>query len=189
MTVAGPAHSYVLRDTVMAVVFWLAAALGVVLVGDPILRGDLALVASTAPIVAFAVWALWMLLFHPHLRYDEERAVVTNIGRVHELPWSRVVTVRQNLTLAFELDDGRRIAATGVTAPRGRGLMLSGLTKGKLGVGSEEFHRNADALRPIQSAAAATDAPVVSRWDVVPLAIGAVLAVLVIVDILVQLAR
>jgi hypothetical protein len=92
---------------------------------------------------------------------------VTNIGRVHVLPWSRVVTVRQNLTLGFELDDGRRIAATGVTAPRGRGLMLGGLTKGQLGVGSEDFHRNADALRPLQAEAARTDAPVVSRWDVV----------------------
>lgn len=186
---AGPAHSYVLRDTVMAVVFWLAAALGVVLVGDPVLRGDLGLVAATAPIVAFVLWSLWMLLFHPHVRYDERQVAVTNIGRVHVLPWSRVVTVRQNLTLAFELDDGRRIAATGVSAPRGRGLVLSGLTRGTMGVGSEDFHRNADALRPIQAAAPASDAPVVSRWDVVPLAIGGVLAVLLVVDLVVLLTR
>jgi hypothetical protein len=185
---AGPSHSYVLRDTVMAVVFWLAVALGVVLVGDPVLRGDLPLVAATAPIVALALWLLWMVLFHPHIRYDEAHIVVTNIGRVHDLPWSRVVTVRQALTLGFELDDGRRIAATGVTAPRGRGLLLSGLSRGQLGVGSEDFHRNADALRPLQVAAAPTDAAAVSRWDRVPLLIGAGLAVLVVVDLIVLAA-
>ncbi len=185
---AASSHSYVLRDTVMAIVFWLAAALGVVLVGDPVLRGDLVLVAVTAPIVALALWVLWMVLFHPHIRYDEQKVVVTNIGRVHVLPWSRVVAVRQTLSLGFELEDGRRIAATGVTAPRGRGLMLSGMTRGRMGVGSEDFHRNADALRPLQAAAATTDAPVVSRWDRVPLLIGAGLAVLVVIDLIVLAA-
>lgn len=182
---AGASHSYVLRDTVMSVVFWLAVALGVILVGDPVLRGDLAVAAATAPIVAFALWLLWMILFHPHIRYDEERVVITNIGRVHELPWSRVVAVRQALSLGFELDDGRRIAATGVTAPRGRGLVMSGLSRGQMGVGSEDFHKNADALRPLQAAAAATDAPVVSRWDRIPLLIGAGLTVLVLIDLIV----
>ena len=182
-------HSYVLRDTFTTVVFWLAVALGVVLVGDPILRGDLAVVATTAPIIALIIWVLGMVLFHPHVRYDEERAVVTNIGRIHEIPWSRVVTVRQNLSLAFLLDDGRRISAAGVTAPRDRGLILAGLTRGKMGVGSADFHHQADALRPIQAAAAATDDPVVSRWDAVPLAIGAVLAVAVVIDLFVLLGR
>lgn len=168
----------------MAVVFWLAVVLGVILIGDPVLRGDLALLGTTAPIVAFVIWVLWMVLFHPHVRYDEERAVVTNIGRVHVLPWSRVVTVRQNLGLGFELDDGRRITATGVTAPRGSGMVLDALSRGKLGVGSVDFHRNADALRPLQAAAAASDEPVVSRWDRIPLLIGSGLALLLIIDLI-----
>ena len=182
-------HSYVLRDTFTSVVFWIAVALGVVFVGDPLVRGDLVRFATTAPIVALVAWILWMVMFHPHLRYDDHRAVVTNIGRVHELPWSRVVTVRQSLNLSFELDDGRRIRATGVTAPRDRGLVLAGLTRGKMGVNSTDFHHNADALRPIQAAAAPSGDPVVSRWDVVPLAIGAVLAVAVVVDLAVQFSR
>lgn len=185
----GPKHSYVLRDTLTSVVFWLGLALGLVLVGDPLVRGDLALFAATAPIVALAVWVLFIVMLHPHIRYDEEHAVVTNIGRVHDLPWSRVVTVRQHLNLGFELDDGRRINAVGVTASRGRGLVLSGLTKGRMGVGSEEFHQHADALRPIHEAAARSDAPVVSRWDTVPLAIGAVLVVAVLVDLAVLFTR
>lgn len=183
-----PAHRYVLRDTLTTVVFWFAVAVGVVLVGDPLLRGDLPVLAPTASIVALVLWALWMVLFHPHVRYDDERAVVTNIGRVHELPWSRVTIVRQNLNLTFELDDGRRIGATGVTAPRGRGLVLAGMTRGKLGVSSGEFHQNADALRPIQAAAASSSDPVVSRWDAVPLGVGAVLVVLCLI-VVVPLAR
>jgi len=184
-----PSHSYVLRDTLTMVVFWLAAALGVVLVGDPLVRGDVALFGTTAPIVGLAVWVLFLVMFHPHIRYDDEHVVVTNMGRVHDIPWSRVVTVRQHLNLAFELDDGRRITAVGVTASRGRGLVLSGLTQGKMGIGSEEFHQHADALRPLQESARRSDAPVVSRWDTVPLAIGAVLAVAVAVDLAVLFTR
>lgn len=190
MTVARPpTHSYVLRDTLTTVVFWFALALGVVLAGDPLVRGDIALFARTAPIIAFVAWTLWMVLFHPHVRYDDHRAVVTNIGRVHELPWSRVAAVRQNLSLSFELDDGRRIGATGVTAPRGRGLVLAGLTHGKLGVSSGNFHHNADALRSVQATAAPTPDPVVSRWDTVPLTIGAVLVVAAVIDAAVLLSR
>lgn len=183
------AHSYVLRDTAMSVVFWIACALGVILAGDPLVRGDLALFAVTAPIVGLVLWVLWMVLFHPHIRYDDERVVVTNIARVHELPWTRVAVVRQNLSLTFELDDGRLVRAAGVTAPRGKGLVLSGLTRGKLGVGSAEFHQHADALRPMQAAARPSDATVVSRWDVIPLTIGGVLVVAVVVDLLLLLTR
>lgn len=189
MAASGPRHSYVLRDTVTAVVFWLAAALGVVLVGDAAFRGDLARVAVSAPIAAFVLWILWMVMLHPHIRYDEDRVVVTNIGRVHVLPWTRVVTVRQKLNLTFELDDGRVIRATGVTAPRDRGLLLSGLTKGRLGAGSANYHRNADVLRPLRDAAAPTDASVVSRWDAVPLLIGAVLVLAVGIDAVALIAR
>lgn len=184
-----PKHGYVLRDSLTTVVFWLAVVLGVVLAGDPLVRGDLGLFATTAPIVALALWVLFMVMVHPHIRYDDERVVVTNLGRVHDLPWSRVVTVRQNLNLGFELDDGRRIPAVGVTAARGRGLVLSGLTRGKMGVGSEEFHQHADALRPVQAAATKTDQTVRSSWDRIPLLIGALLALLVVVDVAVLIAR
>lgn len=185
MAARGPRHSYVLRDTTTSVAFWLAAALGAVLAGDPLVRGDLPGFARTAPIVAFVVWLLWMVLFHPHLRYDEERVTVTNIGRVHVLPWSRVVAVRQKLNLMFELDEGRWIRSTGVTAPRDRGLLLSGLTKGRMGAGSLNYHRNADALTPLKNAAASTDEVVVSRWDTVPLLVGGVLLVAATVDLIV----
>jgi hypothetical protein len=175
--------TYVLRDTGTSVVFWIMVALGAVLVGDPLLRGDLPLVGRTAPIVGLVLWVLGMVLFHPHIRYDDERIVVTNIGRVHEIPWGRVLAVRQNLSLSLGLDDGRRISATGVTAPRDRGLLLGSLTRGRMGAGSTDFHRYADALRPLHAEAASTDNATLSRWDVRPLALGAVLLVVAAIDV------
>jgi len=178
-------RSYLLRDTGTSVAFWLVAALGVVIVGDSVFRGNPWQIAATVSVVALVVWVVGMVLFHPHVRYDDTRVVVTNIGRIHEIPWSHVVAVRQSLTLTFELDDGRRLRASGVTAPRDRGLIVGTLTRGKLGAGSIEFHKYADALRLLQDGAATSDSPVVSRWDVRALALGGVLALAVVVVIIV----
>jgi lysylphosphatidylglycerol synthetase-like protein (DUF2156 family) len=174
------AHSYLLRDTGVSVAFWLVVAVGLLIVVDSVFRGNLWQLAATASVVALVLWALGMVLFHPHVRYDDELVVVTNIARIHELPWTRVVAVRQSLSLTFELDDGRRIRASGVTAPRDRGLIMGTLTRGKLGAGSADFHRYADALRLKQDGATTSLAPVVSHWDLPALAIGAVLALAVV---------
>lgn len=184
----GKPHSYVLRDTGMSVVFWLGSAVAVALVIDAFVRGEVWSILLTSTIAALAVWLLGMVLFHPHVRYNDSLIVVTNIGRVHEIPWNHVVTVRQNLSLTFELDDGRRIQASGVTAPRDRGLIMGTLTRGKLGAGSADFHKYADALRMLQDDAAKGDAPVVSRWDVRALAIGAALALAVAVVVILSAA-
>ncbi len=182
------ARSYLLRDTGTSVVFWLVVAVGVVIVGDSVIRGTILQAATTTAVTGLVLWAVGMALFHPHVRYDEQRAVVTNIGRIHEIPWSRVVTVRQNLSLTFELDDGRRIQAAGVTAPRDRGLIAGTLTRGKLGAGSADFHKYADALRLLQDGSATSDTPVVSRWDARALAIGGGLALAVAVLVTISAA-
>lgn len=179
MTGAQP-HSYVARDTGTSVAFWLVAAVGMLLAIDAIVRGDLARSAATVSIVALVVWALAMVLFRPHLRYDDTRVVVTNIGRIHEIPWGHIAAVRQNLNLTILLDDGRRINAIGVTAPRDRGLISGTLTRGKVGLGSLEFHKTADAMRLLHDKAPKDSTPVVSRWDLPALAIGAALAVTVV---------
>ena len=183
---SGP-RGYVVRDTGASVAFWLVVAVGAMIVGDSAVRGDLWRFAVTASIVALALWGLGMVLFRPHIRYDDTRVVVTNIGRIHDIPWSRVVAVRQNISLAFELDDGRRLRATGVTAPRDRGLILSSITRGKMGAGSTAAHSYADALRLLHEGAATSDTPVVSRWDARALAIGAVLALVVATEFVVGL--
>lgn len=174
---ARPPHSYVLRDSWMAAVFWIAVAGTMLLLGDTLLRGAWAAFAVTTEIAGFALWVLWMVLYRPHLRYDEQRVVVTNIGRIVDIPWSRVVSVSQRLNLSFRLDDGRVVRAFGVTAPRERGIVLGTLTRGKEGAGSDRFHDRADDLERFRDAAARDNAPAVVRWDIVPLVVGAVLAV------------
>jgi hypothetical protein len=173
-------HSYVARDTGTSVAFWLVAAVGMLIVIDAVVRGDLARSLATASIAALVIWALAMVLFRPHVRYDDTHVVVTNIGRIHEIPWSRIVAVRQNLNLTILLDDGRRINAMGVTAPRDRGLISGTLTRGKLGLGSLEFHKTADAMRLLHDKAPHGESPIVSRWDLPALAIGAALVVIVV---------
>src|SRR5690606_2189527 len=148
-------------DTGTSVVFWLVAAVGVLLAIDAVVHGDLARSLATVSIVALVIWALAMVLFRPHVRYDDERVVVTNIGRIHEIPWNRIVAVRQNLNLTILLDDGRRINAMGVTAPRDRGLISGTLTRGKLGLGSLEFHKTADAMRLLHEKAPKSSTPIV----------------------------
>jgi hypothetical protein len=175
------ARRYLVRDTGVSVAYWLVVAVGLLIVVDSVVRGAPWQIAATTSVVGLVLWAVGMVLFHPHVSYDDEGVVVTNIGRVHEIPWSRVVAVRQNLSLTFELDTGRRISAAGVTAPRDRGLVLGTLTRGKLGAGSADFHKYADAMRLLQHDAAASAAPIVSRWDLPALAIGAALALAVVV--------
>ncbi len=181
-------HSYVVRDTGTSVVFWLVVAVGVFIVVDALFHGDPWRSFATASVVALVLWVVGMVLFHPHIRYDDTTLVITNIARIHEIPWSRAVTVRQGLSLTVELDDGRRITASGVTAPRDRGLVLGTLTRGKLGAGSADFHKYADALRLLQDGSSASLEPVVSRWDLRALAIGAVPALAVLVVIIVSAA-
>lgn len=178
-----PVHSYVLRDLGMATVFWIAVGGSALLLGDTVLRADWGAFAATAGILGFALWVLWMVLWHPHVRYRADRVTVTNIGRVHVLPWSRVAAVRQRLNLVFELEDDRSIRALGVTAKRDRGLVMGGLTQGRAGVGSGRFHDDSDELERVRLEAPKSDEPAESRWDVVPLAIGAVLAVVFVVDL------
>jgi hypothetical protein len=124
-----------------------------------------------------------MALYRPSVRYDAERAIVVNIGRTHVVPWGRVVVVQQRLSLDLRLDDGRIVKAVGVAPPRRPGNVVSNFDRrNRL---EYDFNRNADVLEGYRIAAPSTTEPVTSRWDVIPLVIGAVLVVAVVVEIVV----
>lgn len=189
-TPAGPEREYVIRDTSLLVVFWLgvvALAALVVLLGTPLFGSDWSLFGFLLPPALLLAWTLWLVLYHPQVRYNPTRALVINIGRVHELPWARVSAVRQRLTLVFDLTNGRTVTAAGVSAPRGAGTVVGGIS-GRLGEAATHFNRNAEALDAQRASAAPTDAQAVSRWDVVPLVIGAVLLVASTIDLLVAVS-
>jgi hypothetical protein len=92
----------------------------VVLLGDAVLRGNGSVAIRIGGVGALVVWAAWMLLVRPSIRVRPDRAVVVNVGRITEVPWSRIVDIRRRLQLVLELDDGRRVEAWGSPFPRRR---------------------------------------------------------------------
>ncbi|HEV7743226.1 MAG TPA: hypothetical protein VGO65_12495 [Pseudolysinimonas sp.] len=98
-------------SSVVAFAFVVAAV--VLLLGDAVIRGSWAVGARGAGPGALVVWGAWMLLVRPSIRVLPDRAVITNVGRITEVPWARVVDIRRKLQLVFELDDDRRLEAWG----------------------------------------------------------------------------
>lgn len=168
---------YVLRTTSSVVGFWVGVVILAVVVGTPLVRGDWRLLGFAAAPSLLLAWILWIVLYRPAVRWDAERAVVTNIGRRHVVPWPRVRVVRQTINLVFELHEGAPVRAVGAPPPRRPGNIASNFDR-RSRVGYD-FHQNATLLESYRQAAPPSDAPVEHRWEIVPLAIGAVLTVVV----------
>lgn len=179
------ARDYVLRDTGSILVFWIGCCVLAAIAAEAIVRGDGSYTALVLPLGLLILWVLWLVLFHPQLRYNPQRAIVTNIGRIHEIPWGRVSAVRQRLNVTFELRDGSTIRAAGVTAARGGGHVVRRITSDRVGDPSVGFDQRAAALDALRDAAAPSDSPVVSRWDTYALGIGAVLLVIAAIAVLI----
>lgn len=172
---------YTLRSGSSVIVFWLGVAVMAILVATPLARADWRVFAFVLAPALVVTWVLWIALYRPAVRYDESRAVVVNIGRTHVLPWHRVTGVRQSLGVDFELDGGRVVKAVGVPPPRRPGNLARNFDRRTRP--AYDFNRNAEILEGFRVAAAPTDESVVSRWDAIPLAIGAVLIIAVVIEV------
>ena len=174
---------YVMRATSSVVAFWVTTAICVVVVATPLVRWDDRVLAFVIGPALLLVWVLWLVLYRPSVRYDAVRAVVVNIGRTHVVPWGHVVVVQQRLSLDLRLDDDRIVRAVGIAPPRRPGNIVSSLDRrNRL---EYDYNRNADVLEGYRIAAPPSQEPVTSRWDLIPLAIGAVLVIAVVVEIVV----
>lgn len=176
------AGEYTLRSSSSVVVFWLGATVIAVLITTPLVQADWRVFALMVAPAFLLIWALWIALYRPAIRYDERRAVVVNMGRTHMLPWHHVTGIRQRLGIDFDLDGGRVVTAVAVPPPRRLGNVASNFDRRTRP--AYDFSRNADILEGFRAAAAPTDESVVSRWDAIPLTIGAVLLVAVAVEVL-----
>jgi hypothetical protein len=141
-------------------VFALVAIGAVLLVGDAILKGAWDVVARMAGPALLVLWAAWLLLVRPSIRVEPGRAVVVNVGRITELPWSRVADIRRRLQLIFDLDDDRSVEAWG--SPFVSKRVKAGEDRALMALRSEW-----------QSAPASEGAVVRRRPDVLALALGA----------------
>lgn len=163
-----------LRATSSLVSFWVSVVVAILLLGDAAVRGRWDVVAVAAAPVAFAVWVMWLLLWRPGIRVAADRAVVTNIGRIHDLPWSRVADVTDRMQVVFGLDDGTTVKSWG--GPFSRGSRSRGRQA------DADTARALDVIERAREASAPTDDPVRHRWDAVALSAGAVLAIIVAVE-------
>ncbi|GAA2011931.1 hypothetical protein GCM10009739_25330 [Microbacterium ulmi] len=165
-----------LRATSSLVSFWAAVVIAVLLVGDAAVRGRWDVVAvATAPVL-LGVWAMWMLLWRPGIRLEADRAVVINIGRVHELPWSRVEYATQRMQIVFTLDDESTLTAWGgpfSRRPGARGPRMD--ERGTVDA--------VDVIELTRAAAVPSSDPVRHRWDAIPLTVGLVLAAVVVAQL------
>ena len=148
------------------------------LLGDAVIRGSWEVAARGAGPGALVVWAAWMLLVRPSIRVLPDRAIITNVGRITEVPWPRVVDIRRKLQLLFELDDGRRVEAWGSPFPRKRRT-----EKSRDQVEDEALSVVRGAW--MSGASAASHGEVVRRVDGVALVIGAGVLLAMIVSLVV----
>ncbi|MGN6325170.1 PH domain-containing protein [Pseudolysinimonas sp.] len=178
---AAKPHRYTIRSSSSALGFWLGAAVLVVLVGAPLVMAEWRVVGFVLPPALLLGWALWLFLYRPAVHYDEREIVVVNVGRVHTVPWSRVVRIRQRFSLELDFASGRPLQAWGVQPPRRAGNVASMFDRRSRTPPDPD--RYVHVLEGFRENAEPGDAPVTRRWDVVPLAIGAVLIAAVIVEI------
>jgi hypothetical protein len=147
------------------VVFAVVAVVVTLLLGDALLHGAWAVAARTAGVGALVVWVAWMLLWRPSIRVLPDRAVVVNVGRIAEVPWTRVVDVRRRLQLILDLEDGRSVEAWGSPFPRRRPIGPSARP--------DDRDPSLTALRSAWAGAAPESGVVVRRVDVRALLVGA----------------
>jgi hypothetical protein len=171
------------RPSSSLVAFWAVAVLGVLFVGDTIIRADwLGLALAIAP-VALVVLASWMVLYRPRVSYDAVRVVVVNPLRSVSLPWQRVTSVRQRFQILIELDDGSTLTCWGSPFPEKPGRTRPDPSKrsfpGAEIVGPLEAARSRAAGRPVGTTG--TSATTIHR-PVVLLSGGSVLFVACVLE-------
>jgi hypothetical protein len=171
---------YVLRSSSGVITFWLGAVVMAGVLAIPLVQADWRLFWFLfAPALLFT-WTFWIVLYRPAVYYDPARAIVVNGGRTHVLPWGHVTNVRQAISMVFELDAGKPVQAWGVPAQRRRGIIGSALDRRTRP--THELHQEADLLDSFRRVAPPAPEPVSASWDIVPLAIGAVLVIAVVVE-------
>jgi len=175
-------HRYTVRSSSSTLGFLLGAVVVLVLIVAPVVSGQWRLLGFVLPPALLLAWVLWLVLYRPAIHYDEKETVVVNVGRIHVVPWARVERVRQRFSLEFELDrGGKPLQAWGVQPPRRTGNIASMVDrKSRTAPDPDRYVRILEAFR---EGAAPSDEPVSTRWDLIPLLIGAVLIVAVVIEI------
>jgi hypothetical protein len=171
------------RPTSSLVAFWVLTGFCILLVGDAAVQGDWRLFGLAVAPGGLLVWLGWLILYRPEVRFDSRRVVVVNPGRTSEIPWRHVTEVSQRLQIVVELDNGRKVTAWGSPFPEKPGLRRPVPGDRKRRVPGAELEGAFDASRGA-IAGRDEDAPVVRRWDALPLLVGGVLVAASLIEAL-----
>lgn len=171
---------YCLRSGTSVVTFWIGAVVLVIVMVVPLLRADWRVFLFVMPPSLLLLWLLWMVLLRPAIRYSASGVMVRNIGRTHQVPWHRVVSIRQHLGIDFELDGTRVVRAIAVPPPRRASNIASAFDRHTRP--PYDYNRYVEILEGFRLNAVPTADPVTSRWDVVAWSIGAVLLAAVVLS-------
>ncbi|WP_225310318.1 PH domain-containing protein [Microbacterium testaceum] len=90
-----------------------AAVLAVVLLGDAALRAGVGEMLLLAPWVLLALWAVYALLFAPHVRIDADGIRVHNPLRIVDIAWARISDIDMRWQLEVRTDEPRVVKAFG----------------------------------------------------------------------------
>jgi len=170
------------RATSTVVSFWVIVAFATVLIGDAVIRAAWPTVVAYLPPILLALWGFWLVLWRTSVRAEPDRVIVRNLLRVHEVPWSRVVDVRQRGQVVLELDDARQLSCWGGPFPQKPGVpRRPQVRQAKSPRPNANF---SDVLETYRRSAPPSAEPARRRWDFVGLAIGVVLLIATIARVL-----
>ncbi|MEX8058254.1 hypothetical protein [Microbacterium sp. 16-032] len=109
----GTEHPRVFRAPSSIFGLILGAVLALVLLGDAALRAGLGEMLLLAPWVLLALWAVYALLFAPHVRIDAEGIRIHNPLRIADIAWARVADIDMRWQLEVRTDEPRVVKAFG----------------------------------------------------------------------------
>ncbi len=168
---------YTIRSSSAVVGFWLGTIVIAVVTIVPITTSNWRLLLFAAPVGVLVIWMLWLTLYLPALYYDNDRVIIVNMGRIYLLPWSKVESIDQRLSLIFTLQDGSRITAMGTPYPRRGNLMPTRTTASP---SSRNYDGDISILDGFRAGAVEHGEPISRKWDAPALWIGAVIVLLVV---------
>jgi len=138
-----------------------AAALGLLLLFDVVIRGSWAQALLIAPWVLAGVGLIYVITALSSVTTDAEGVTVQNLFRRTRMPWGEVADVALRWQLVFTLVDDRIVRAFGGPAAGRRG--------------SARAERDAELVRDVwkrATAAGAAGGPVRTSWDAAAISVA-----------------
>lgn len=109
----------------------IAAALGVFLLGDAVLRAGWAQTMLWTPWVLLVIWAVYVGMASSSVATDDDAVEVQNLLRRHRVPWGSVTDIDLRYQIVLQVRDQKPITCMGGPALARRGQQVTKLGQGR----------------------------------------------------------